>query len=185
MKILLSFALVFALFGCGANESKLQNVANTEPIKPPIVTRPKPEPKTDSEFLAYAKNVLGNPSSEKFEVEAAYRYLRAVSKSAGEYAEAQKMLNEYEKQQAPIRKQNQVESEKIQKNKFETAQLKIGMTYWDVEAMCGEPSDTSNLESARATITTARYEFSEKRKANDCFGTLTFIDYKLDSIYRD
>ena len=95
------------------------------------------------------------------------------------------MLADYEKQQLPIRKQNKIEAQQAQKKKYETARIVIGMNIWEVEDLCGRANDTSTLESARGTIMTLRYKFSEKRKANDCFGTLTFIDYKLDSIYRD
>ena len=95
------------------------------------------------------------------------------------------MLADHEKKQLPIRKKNEIESQQEQRKKYETARIVIGMSIWEVEDLCGQANDTSTLESARGTIMTLKYEFSEKRKANDCFGTLTFIDYELDSIYRD
>lgn len=65
----------------------------------------------------------------------------------------------------------------------------IGMNFTDFDALCTSKGITSGddfdtYKSARGTTITIRREYTEKRSKNNCWGTFTFRDYTLESIFR-
>lgn len=56
----------------------------------------------------------------------------------------------------------------------------IGMDYLDFRQLCGSSAEHDSLETSRGTVIRDRYNTDK----NNCFGTFTFVNYSLESIYR-
>lgn len=61
----------------------------------------------------------------------------------------------------------------------------IGMDYSDFSSLCGQADDSRSLETAKRMVTTYTYELSSERIENGCRGAFTFVDDRLNSIYRN
>lgn len=61
----------------------------------------------------------------------------------------------------------------------------VGMDFSDFSYLCGQPDDIRTFQDKRGETITYEYIFSDARGKNSCYGTFTFTDYKLSSIYRN
>lgn len=64
-----------------------------------------------------------------------------------------------------------------------------GMSFIEFTDLCkvskyGRFDDIDSYSGQYHDVTTVRREYSKARAVNDCWGTFTFIDYKLTAIYQ-
>lgn len=62
--------------------------------------------------------------------------------------------------------------------------VELGLSWSDVQAICGKANDLTSYETAGMTIWKETYEFNDAAAATGCYGRFTYINHKLDSISR-
>lgn len=99
--MLLGFVIVFfgAIYLLALRESNNNQSAPVSIPAAPIhqVANPVPEPKTNAELLAKAKQLLTVRPVDKIGITNAMRHLRAIPRGAKEYPEAQRLLQDAKK----------------------------------------------------------------------------------------
>lgn len=80
----------------------------------------------------------------------------------------------------------QTETERLNKEiPRKPKEVEIGIGLQDFRLICATEDDYQRLESATGTTIVLRYKFTLERQIKNCDGTFTFVNYKLESIYRD
>jgi hypothetical protein len=83
----------------------------------------------------------------------------------------------------------QVYPEKTPTPKREWKEPEAGMSMSDFLELCNDGhvnqyDKVSVYESQRHKITTIRFAYMDSRVRTNCWGTFTFVDFQLDSIFR-